>query len=168
MGIDQDILSLFLTAQARAEATIKPTKGWFERIGESFVYRFRVETKDLTEFQKYYDGDHYVGCIFNFSEWEKAELKEIVDFEFTNATGFYISPNTTIYPHTDNSPKRSQKTTILNLTGTGSILRLHDLEGNTIFELPEVVRKYTLFPSKVIHSCHVGQNDARLINFWHD
>lgn len=162
------LLEIFDQAMLRAETTIKPVNGWFEKLQNHFHYRFRVETADLMEFQKYYDKGKYVGCIFDFTDDEKQEITDIIGIVFDNANGFYISPNTTIYPHTDNSPKRSQKSTIINLTGQGSVLKLYSNEGDVVFELPEMIRKYTLFPKKIIHGYDVYDQPAKLINIWHD
>jgi len=162
------LLKIFDEAMERTQLNGVPVHGWLEKVPNQLHYRFRVNASDITSYQNYYDEEHYVGCIFDFTESELTQIRECVDFEFDNANAFYIAPNSMIHPHTDNSPKRSQKTTIVNLTGCGSILRLHDSAGNIIFELPEVIDKYTLYPSKVIHSYEVKDIAARLINFWHD
>lgn len=152
----------------RAEETITPTTGWFEKLVDAFHYRFRVQAGDLTSYQKYYHEGKYVGCIFEFTEAEKEEIKNISGIELVNAHGFQIASDTYIYPHTDNSPKRSLKTTILNLSGKGSILRLYNDAGDVVFELPEVIDRYTLYPKKVIHSYTVSHEEAKLINVWHE
>lgn len=161
------ILEIFDEAMKRAEETIPPTPGWFEQVSD-FRYRFRVQAGDLTSFQKYYHEGKYVGCIFEFTAEEKEEIMRISGIDLVNAHGFHIAPNTYIYPHTDNSPKRSLKTTILNLSGQGSVLRLYNDVGDVVFELPEVIDRYTLFPKHIIHSYTVGKEEAKLINVWHE
>jgi len=163
------LLDIFDTAQNRAEKTIKPANGWFECLPNKFQYRFRLDNyTDVTSFQKYYHEGKYVAALFDFNEEELNQVRQHVGINFEMANGFYIEPNATIFPHIDYSPKRSQKTTILNLTGTGSVLRLYSNFGDIILELPEMVERYTLFPKAVIHSYTVGNEAAKLINIWHD
>lgn len=161
------LLELFDDALLRSKQTIKPVFGWFEKDPSSFQYRFRLETHDLTSYQEYYHEGAFVGCIFDFTDEEKALIETYSGMKFVNANGFYIEPNTMIYPHLDYSPKRSLNSTILTLSGN-SILRLYDACGNIVFEMPEIIDQYVLCPSKVIHSYEVKENAARLINIWHE
>lgn len=166
--MDNRLLNIFDLALERTRETLVPVKGWFEQLPNEFQYRLRVESGDLTSYQKYFHEDKYVASIFDFTDAEADTIDKITGIKSTTINGFYIAPNASILPHLDYSPKRSLKTTILNLSGTGSILKLYDDKGNVIFQLPEMIDQYTLFPKHVIHSYDVKYEAARLINIWHE
>lgn len=165
--MNKKLLEIFDAATQRTESTVNVVNGWFERIPDSFYYKLRVDAKDITPYQRYYHEGKYVGSVFDFNEDEKKEIDSVMGIESISCTAFLIAPNSVIFPHKDNSPKRGYKSTILSLSGINSVLKLYSDEGDIVFESPNMVDPYTIYPKKIIHSYEVKDEEAKLINIWH-